>query len=268
MKYDMGWQKRGSGRAYDSKSGVGTLMGNNSGRICAYGVRMSDCRMCRKKVTKWSDKNHTFKHLTNSLYRLQQKHKALTSNVISYLKKCFNYALSQAEGDVEKCARQIQQIVPHSFGDHIKCDQWCGFLKNPETYKHGSLVKDLYGQELRDDLTAVFNVFSQNAEKIAPGGSTKEIESFNNMVASKAPKRCHFSASGNLLSRVGCAVAQKNMGNTYINTVNEKLGLSPGRVYRKVAESRDSERKRQREYSNKKENELRKQQNKLKKDSK
>jgi hypothetical protein len=51
--------------------------------------------------------------------------------------------------------------------------------------------------------------FSQNCEKIAPGSLTKDVESFNNMVASKAPKRCHFSATSNLLSHVGFAVAKK-----------------------------------------------------------
>ena len=38
-KYDMGWQKRGSGQAYDSKSGVGTVIENRTGKICAYGIR-------------------------------------------------------------------------------------------------------------------------------------------------------------------------------------------------------------------------------------
>ena len=57
-------------------------------------------------------------------------------------------------------------------------------------------------------------MFDKNAEKIAPGGSTKDIESFNSMVASKSPKTCQFSASGNLNSRVGCVhvVAQKKLG--------------------------------------------------------
>ena len=48
----MGWQKRGSGRAYDSKSGVGTLMGNKTSRICAYGVRIADCRTCQRHQLK------------------------------------------------------------------------------------------------------------------------------------------------------------------------------------------------------------------------
>ena len=44
FKYDMGWQKRGSNRIYDSKSGVGTMIGNETRRICAYSVRIKDCR--------------------------------------------------------------------------------------------------------------------------------------------------------------------------------------------------------------------------------
>ncbi|XP_052281312.1 uncharacterized protein LOC127878826 [Dreissena polymorpha] len=46
FKYDMGWQKRGSGRSYDSKSGVGTLIGNRAGKVCAYGARIKDCKTC------------------------------------------------------------------------------------------------------------------------------------------------------------------------------------------------------------------------------
>ena len=46
------------------------------------------------QITKWSDINHTTKHLGNSLYSLQAKHKVLTTNVIKWLQKCFNYALA------------------------------------------------------------------------------------------------------------------------------------------------------------------------------
>lgn len=42
----MGWQKRGSGRAHDSKSGVGTIIGNKTGKNCGYGIRIKECRKC------------------------------------------------------------------------------------------------------------------------------------------------------------------------------------------------------------------------------
>ncbi|CAG2221618.1 unnamed protein product [Mytilus edulis] len=49
----MGWQKRGSGRKYDSKSGVGTLIGDQTGKVVGRGIRSSDCRVC----TYWEGKN-------------------------------------------------------------------------------------------------------------------------------------------------------------------------------------------------------------------
>ena len=46
FKYDMGWQKRGSGRAYDSLTGVGTMIGNLTGKIVGFDIRSKDCRVC------------------------------------------------------------------------------------------------------------------------------------------------------------------------------------------------------------------------------
>lgn len=313
----MGWQKRGSGRAYDSKSGVGTLIGNRTGKICGYGIRSKDCRKCTfhtnkgnvppphschrnwngsskamepdvavetvqqvekenvevgvlimdddattiakirqtvpHSVTKWSDLNHTRKHLGNSLYNLQKKHKCLTPKVIQFLQKCFSYAVAQNKGNTQGLEMSLNQIIPHVFGDHQTCDKrWCGYMMNAETYKHKSLPygRDLHGDELRADLTSVFHIFVSNAEKIAPGGSTKDVESFNNIVASKAPKRCHYSASSSLKNRVNCAVAEKNIGSHYITQVNKSIGLSPGNVYAKHAARKDNTRKRRLLYEN------------------
>ena len=83
------------------------------------------------------------------------------------------------------------------------------------------------------------------------------------MITTKNPKRCHLSASGNFKSRVGCAVAQKNVGNSYLSVINKKVGLSPGQGYAQEASRRDTERKRQQVYVNKKENTLKKIQNKI-----
>ena len=46
IKYDMGWQKRSSGKKYDSLSGVGVVIGAKSGKVLDYGVRCKDCRVC------------------------------------------------------------------------------------------------------------------------------------------------------------------------------------------------------------------------------
>ena len=53
LKYDMGWQKRSSGRRYDSASGVGAMVGQETGKIVDYGIRSKDCRIC----TIWTRKD-------------------------------------------------------------------------------------------------------------------------------------------------------------------------------------------------------------------
>ncbi|XP_071141460.1 uncharacterized protein [Mytilus edulis] len=45
---DAGWQKRGSGRAYDSKSGHCSMVGPETGKILNYSVRSKDCRVCSR----------------------------------------------------------------------------------------------------------------------------------------------------------------------------------------------------------------------------
>ncbi|XP_053388946.1 uncharacterized protein LOC128551991 [Mercenaria mercenaria] len=183
-------------------------------------------------IEKWSDQNHTVKHLGNSLYNLQKKHKVLSAKVIKHLQKCFNYALAQNKEKPDDFKGALKQIVPHVFGDHQSCGTWCGYQKDPQNYRHNGLPygRPLTGEGLRADLNSVFDLFIQNAERIAPGGSTNDVESFNNMIASKAPKRIHYSASESILNRVACAVAQKNEGATYVNKVNNEIGISPGNV--------------------------------------
>ena len=46
FKYAMCWQKRGSGHSYDSLSGVGTIIGEKTGKICGYQVKSKHCRVC------------------------------------------------------------------------------------------------------------------------------------------------------------------------------------------------------------------------------
>lgn len=309
VKYDMGWQKRSSGRKYDSKSGVGTMIGEKSGKIVGCDVRIKGCRVCtlaeRKQVQpvkhnccknfegsskameadvaaaliesiekenvevdtlimdddsstiarvknvvnhplkKWSDLMHVKKHVCNKLYSLQRKHRSLSSNVIKYLTKCFTYALRQNKGDAGKVKAAIDNIVPHAFGTHDQCGNWCGFAQNPEAYHHKGLPggKNLSGEGLREDLQGVFSEFSRNAEKLAPCATTLQCESFNNMVASKAPKSRHYSSSGSLSARVNCAVSQKNEGSGYLSKVFSSACISPGKFYNKHAARVDRKRK-------------------------
>ena len=59
------------------------------------------------------------------------------------------------------------------------------------------------------------------------------------MVAAKAPKARHYSSSESLETRVGAAVAQKNVESTYLSSVFEKCQISPGKFYKKQATKKD-----------------------------
>jgi len=52
LQYDMGWQKRSSGRAYNSLSGIGSMIGQNTGKIVGYGLRCKSCRFSSYWETK------------------------------------------------------------------------------------------------------------------------------------------------------------------------------------------------------------------------
>ena len=309
IKYDMGWQKRSSGRRYDSLSGVGSVIGNESGKVIGYGVRIKDCRLCtlhvRKgeippshechknfdgtskamegdlgkeivrdleskgaevatlimdddsttaahirnsvphKITKLSDFMHVKKHIVGELYKLQKKHKVLSSEIIKYLSKCFSFAVRTSKDNADGVRQNLLCIVPHAFGCHDNCGAWCGYAKDPASYRHKSLPggKDLAGDSLKRDLEHIFTRAAQNADKFAPCASTSENESFNNIVCSKAPKSRHYSSSGSLSTRVEAAVAQKNLGLSYISKVHEAANISPGQFYKRHAQISERKRK-------------------------
>ncbi|XP_071652436.1 uncharacterized protein [Temnothorax longispinosus] len=48
VSYDAGWQKRGTGRAYNSLSGQGSLIGHRSKLILGYAVRCKACAFCTR----------------------------------------------------------------------------------------------------------------------------------------------------------------------------------------------------------------------------
>lgn len=96
-------------------------------------------------------------------------------------------------------------------------------LKDPTIYKHSSLPngKDLQGENLQKDLEAIVEVYVQNAEKLAPLGSSQANEALNNTIGSKAPKIRHYGSSESNDFRVACAVSQKNLGHTYVAEVSQ-----------------------------------------------
>ena len=199
-------------------------------------------------ITKWSDLAHVKKACGNALWKLASKFQELNANSISYLQRCLMYAVKQNKGKETAVAEAIKAIPNHVFGEHSKCGDWCRYNENPVTYKHRNIDSDFKNRTLKEKLIEIYSVFSENSHKLAPCGSTRLNESFNNTVASKAPKSKHYSTSESLDSRVQCAVAQTNNGYSYVSEVNTLVGISPGRVSLSLSDKLQKKRKQAQDY--------------------
>ena len=180
------------------------------------------------EIVKESDKNHVRKNITKRIYALSSVHKSLSKKVIGAITKNFNYMLQQNQGNPSGISNGLIAVVEHMFGNHSSCKEWCGYLQDPEKYKHCNLPygKDLSDEALHKSLTEIFS--SLDANKLAFLSSTQSNESFNNTVASKAPKARHYSSSSSLQYRICAGVSQKNEGHGYMTEVHKAAGLSPG----------------------------------------
>ncbi|VDI08997.1 Hypothetical predicted protein [Mytilus galloprovincialis] len=56
-KYDMCWQKRGSGRSYNSPSGIGSILGQHTGKVMGFKVCSTLCRICDTVSTSRKEPN-------------------------------------------------------------------------------------------------------------------------------------------------------------------------------------------------------------------
>ena len=129
--------------------------------------------------------------------------------------------VSQCKGRPDDICRGLDAMIGHPYNEHSSCDaSWCRFLKNQEA-KYPSLPygKPLTDGRLKNALYELFSSYKKHCNKLSNLGSTQGNESFNKIVASKAPKSHHYSGSASLNYRVAAGVAQKNSGQKYITTV-------------------------------------------------
>lgn len=299
IKYDFGWDKRGNGFKYDSHSGRGSMMGNETNKILGFDVLSNYCAMCARglrpdnhfcpknvddgvsskgfeplsatklivnnpdleeanvivdkfigdrdsstmaalrresdhPIEKIVDLNHNGKGLNRALWDLKKStQKWLTTSVIDYLKRAVGYAIKQNKGNVPAVRAAILNVEDHTFGRHGGCGDWCMAKEDPDNYvfrflKNGAPFNDkdypkTWGTELKAALTAV----SDEAESLAPCGSTQQNESFNHQSVTRAPKSKHYCGTNALYLRVSCAVCSKNLGSEYTDRVFQDAGMSP-----------------------------------------
>ena len=303
FKFDFGWDKRGNGYSYDSHSGRGSLIGNETGKIVAYEVVSSYCAMCARghqptdhicsknyegsskgmephsavkmclrnpefqaanvrvgkliadrdsstmaalrrespyEIKKIIDINHNTKCVNNALYKVAKKFTFLKKQPINYLKRCVAYAIQQNKENVEAVKSAILNIEQHSFGEHGACGDWCKAKNNPAyIYHHLPDKKPFNNPEFRLELRRILQIQADDAEQLAPGGSSQLNESFNHMVVTRAPKSRHYCGTSANIFRVSAAVTCKNLGANHIEEIFKSAKLSPScSNYRQKLEER------------------------------
>lgn len=112
------------------------------------------------EVEKWSDVVHAKRSFGSSLYSIKAQNKNLTDMMIRYFQRCFGYALKQNKDNEEGVRKGLKSIVPHAYGDHSSCGNWCGYFESPASYKHRGLPhgKDLTDKSLRQSLEKTIEV--------------------------------------------------------------------------------------------------------------
>lgn len=173
-------------------------------------------------IEKWSDLNHVKKSLTSAMYKLKMNRK-----LIKYFATCFSIAVKTNKNNSNKIRESLQQILPHSYGNHENCTDWCEFTKQGSNYKHKYLPnqKPLKDDEFKKPLTDLFDRFAMNADKLAPCGSSQANESFDFLVSKKHPKNKHYAGSESFCYRLASAVCQKNEGILYIKEIFKLLKI-------------------------------------------
>jgi len=178
------------------------------------------------EIKKWSDKNHAVTKLSKCLYSIK-----LSTTLVKYFKYCFSCVLNKNKNNTEVIRENFLNIVPHAFDDHSKFGDWCKYKIDPVSYRHKILPggKGLVekGHINREKIQAVFEVFSRNAEKLNPCGSTQGNESLNHTIASRAPKHLHYGGSSSNDIRVSDSIFHKSIGITTITHINQKMKNSP-----------------------------------------
>ncbi|CAC5426608.1 unnamed protein product [Mytilus coruscus] len=160
---DTCWQKKGSGRSYNSLSGMEPDM------VVEMLKQLDDKDIPVSKVVGDDDStgfNRAKKLMPNSsmVNDLKEKHKELSGMVAESIVKNVSYVLDQNIGNADGIEFYMQQSI--MYGDHQYCtENWCGYLKNKENYVHSNLPygKDLSSASLESDLE---NLYSANGTKV------------------------------------------------------------------------------------------------------
>ncbi|KAK0159825.1 hypothetical protein PV327_010897 [Microctonus hyperodae] len=121
----------------------------------------------------------------------------------------FSHKLAMGLVSDASTANAIRYIPYHTFHDHSKCGEWCGYVRNKENYDHKIIPGGFEDEQLFADLTNIFDKLADNAQKFSSGASSNSNESLNATMMSKHPKSRCYSTTVSADFRYACAKAKE-----------------------------------------------------------
>ena len=159
----------------------------------------------------------------------------MTDKSIKYLKRCFNFCVSQNKFECKNMRNAINNIPDHVFNLHANCGDWCTYKQDP-TYvsKNGNFQDPTFYEALKN----IFSMMADKCEEFVGDASSNPNESLNNSKASKNPKSRIYSMSSAGDIRNAATMSKKNVGDKYVPDVLQKV-LSPGKYALKFSSFQD-----------------------------
>lgn len=189
VDYDCSRNFEGSAKAMESKAAAELATENKIFQACnvQLGIVISDNDSnsisairagTNYEIVKHADKNHTSKGVTNELYKMKKNYKELNAIAIKHIQRCFGYCVSQNTGDVAGMVTAIRNIPYHCFNQHTNCATWCGYHRNPVTYKYSTIGEGFKDESLFEALKCLFDALASKTDRFVAGVSSNvnEIE--------------------------------------------------------------------------------------------
>jgi hypothetical protein len=109
---------------------ISTLIGDEDSSVQK---RIRDLKDIIGEVEKRSDFTHIKRNFGNQLYNIVTSFKAVkmergtkfTADKVKRLQTAFRMAVKSNAGDWESLQKNLRTIVPHYYGEHTQCGDWC-----------------------------------------------------------------------------------------------------------------------------------------------
>lgn len=123
---------------------VSTIIGDDDAATMSRLRHDVELNSIEVEIKKQSDRSHMKNNFANQLYALQMVHNSLSSKVIRYIQKCWNYMIVQNVENENGISTGRDAMYKHPFRDHSSCGDWCSYRENPDmNYKSIPLPRDV-----------------------------------------------------------------------------------------------------------------------------